>query len=93
MRYSEVVYHKHVSLLPAIEYQVPPHRVSNVVEMSVWYLCTISIAGVETDFVWGKKCEENKLEQTCEPVKEPVFERAKTLVNVSKVTRDVGSME
>ena len=62
MRDPEVVYHEHVSLLPAIEHKVPPHGVSNVVEMSVCYLCTISIAGVETDFLGAENCEENELE-------------------------------
>ncbi len=62
MRHPEVVYHKHVPLLPAIEHKVPPHCVSNVVEMSVWYLCTISIAGVKTDFFGAENCEENELE-------------------------------
>ena len=93
VRDSEVVYHEHVPLLPAIEHQVPPHCVPNMVKMSVWYLRTISITGVETNVLWANKSEENELEQPREPVEEPVLERAKTLVNVSKVTGDVGSVK
>ncbi len=46
VRDSEVVYHEHVPLLPAIEHQVPPHCVPNMAHCTIRYGRPIAIASV-----------------------------------------------
>ena len=84
MRDPEVVYHEHVSLLPAIEHKVPPHCVSNVAHCTIRYGRTIAIASVHTKAQFSRGCFQSDIEEAGgpqDPGVEQLFETPQALVH------------
>ncbi len=77
MGHPEVVYHEHISLLPAIEDEVTPHHVPDMGNGAVRDGSAIPKLGVKAHAIPTQHTQEEETQQPCDNRVEKVFESAK----------------